>query len=91
MSEVKFQLELCTNSLGKPRKVVPHFFSTLYITGQDWASGAFIFTFVQLFFIWTLEAITIILENPFDTSDPNCIDVFQLQLGTLDKVIRSAK
>ena len=53
----------------------------MMVRWSDWASGAFIFTFVQLFFIWTLEAITIILENPFDTSDPNCIDVFQLQLG----------
>lgn len=37
------------------------------------------------------QAITIILENPFDTSDPNCIDVFQLQLGFLGgncKVVR---
>jgi len=53
----------------------------MMVQWSDWISGAFIFTFVQLFFIWTLEAITIILENPFDTSDPNCIDVFQLQLG----------
>mmetsp|Transcript_31921 Transcript_31921/g.68782 ORF Transcript_31921/g.68782 Transcript_31921/m.68782 type:complete len:921 (+) Transcript_31921:52-2814(+) len=53
----------------------------MMVRWSDWASGAFIFTFVQLFFIWTLEAITIILENPFDTSDPNCIDVFQLQLS----------
>ncbi|CAK8994420.1 unnamed protein product [Durusdinium trenchii] len=53
----------------------------MMVRWSDWASGAFIFTFVQLFFIWTLEAITIILENPFDTSDRNCIDVFQLQLS----------
>ncbi|CAJ1338376.1 unnamed protein product, partial [Effrenium voratum] len=53
----------------------------MMVRWSDWASGAFIFTFVQLFFIWTLEAITIILENPFDTSNPNCIDIFQFQLG----------
>ena len=33
-----------------------------------------------------VEAITIILENPFDTSDPNCIDVFQLQLGHVETI-----
>eukprot|EP00930_Biecheleria_cincta_P035206 TRINITY_DN24229_c0_g1_i1.p1 TRINITY_DN24229_c0_g1~~TRINITY_DN24229_c0_g1_i1.p1 ORF type:complete len:971 (-),score=221.94 TRINITY_DN24229_c0_g1_i1:349-3261(-) len=53
----------------------------MMVRWSNWISGAFIFTFVQLFFIWTLEFITVILENPFDTSNPNCIDVFQLQLG----------
>ena len=31
------------------------FRGTSAVFTEDWASGAFIFTFVQLFFIWTLE------------------------------------
>eukprot|EP00930_Biecheleria_cincta_P042990 TRINITY_DN29571_c0_g1_i1.p1 TRINITY_DN29571_c0_g1~~TRINITY_DN29571_c0_g1_i1.p1 ORF type:complete len:953 (-),score=198.20 TRINITY_DN29571_c0_g1_i1:82-2598(-) len=41
--------------------------------------GAFIFTFIQLFFVWSLTFITEILESPFDTANSNCIDVYSLQ------------
>lgn len=53
----------------------------MMVRWSNWVSGAFIFTFAQLFFIWTLEFITLILENPFDTTNDNCIDVFKFQLG----------
>merc|ERR1711971_225873 len=51
----------------------------MMVQWSDWISGAFVFTFLQLFFIWALHSITIILERPFDTSNANHIDVFSLQ------------
>jgi len=51
----------------------------MMVQWSDWVVGAFIFTFVQLFFTWSLSLITLILESPFDTSNPNCIDLFELQ------------
>lgn len=53
----------------------------MMVQWSDWVFGAFLFTFVQLFFTWSLNSITQILESPFDTSNPNCIDLFELQRG----------
>mmetsp|Transcript_30108 Transcript_30108/g.54514 ORF Transcript_30108/g.54514 Transcript_30108/m.54514 type:complete len:884 (+) Transcript_30108:65-2716(+) len=53
----------------------------MMVRWSNWVSGCFIYTFTMLLFTWTLHAITEILESPFDTSNDNCIDVFQLQLS----------
>eukprot|EP00927_Polykrikos_kofoidii_P019521 TRINITY_DN19136_c0_g2_i1.p1 TRINITY_DN19136_c0_g2~~TRINITY_DN19136_c0_g2_i1.p1 ORF type:complete len:863 (+),score=176.51 TRINITY_DN19136_c0_g2_i1:52-2640(+) len=55
------------------------FMPLMMVQWSDWVSGAFAFTFLQLFFIWALYMITVILESPFDTSNPNSIDTFVLQ------------
>eukprot|EP00927_Polykrikos_kofoidii_P019523 TRINITY_DN19136_c0_g4_i1.p1 TRINITY_DN19136_c0_g4~~TRINITY_DN19136_c0_g4_i1.p1 ORF type:complete len:814 (+),score=149.91 TRINITY_DN19136_c0_g4_i1:75-2516(+) len=53
----------------------------MMVQWSDWVVGAFVFTFLQLFFIWALDTITVILESPFDSSNPNSIDMFVLQRG----------
>eukprot|EP00928_Gymnodinium_smaydae_P013234 TRINITY_DN14845_c0_g1_i1.p1 TRINITY_DN14845_c0_g1~~TRINITY_DN14845_c0_g1_i1.p1 ORF type:complete len:830 (+),score=176.92 TRINITY_DN14845_c0_g1_i1:68-2557(+) len=53
----------------------------MMVNWADWAGGAFLFTFIQLFFIWSLHSIIGILEAPFDTSNPNCIDVYKMQFA----------
>eukprot|EP00927_Polykrikos_kofoidii_P019520 TRINITY_DN19136_c0_g1_i1.p1 TRINITY_DN19136_c0_g1~~TRINITY_DN19136_c0_g1_i1.p1 ORF type:complete len:831 (+),score=145.78 TRINITY_DN19136_c0_g1_i1:269-2494(+) len=51
----------------------------MMVQWSDWVFGAFAFTFLQLFFIWALDMITVILESPFESSNPNSIDMFVLQ------------
>eukprot|EP00929_Paragymnodinium_shiwhaense_P013117 TRINITY_DN120983_c0_g1_i1.p1 TRINITY_DN120983_c0_g1~~TRINITY_DN120983_c0_g1_i1.p1 ORF type:complete len:825 (+),score=204.50 TRINITY_DN120983_c0_g1_i1:136-2610(+) len=57
------------------------FLPFMMVRWANWSVSAFIFTFLVLFFIWALDKITTILESPFDTSNPNCIDVYELQRG----------
>eukprot|EP00927_Polykrikos_kofoidii_P019522 TRINITY_DN19136_c0_g3_i1.p1 TRINITY_DN19136_c0_g3~~TRINITY_DN19136_c0_g3_i1.p1 ORF type:complete len:812 (+),score=147.19 TRINITY_DN19136_c0_g3_i1:92-2527(+) len=55
------------------------FMPLMMVQWSDWLVGAGIFTFLQLYFIWSLDTITGILESPFDSSNPNSIDMFVLQ------------
>jgi len=61
--------------------LVLHWFIVPFVVSQ-WcthAAWAFVFSFIQVFTLWSLNMIAVELENPFGT-DPNDIDGVKMQL-----------
>jgi len=48
------------------------------IQWSDWVAGSAIFTFVQVFTLWSMNAMATQFERPFG-SDANCIDALEMQ------------